>query len=318
MVFVFHPVHRRIAARVRSRSISALISTIVVIVLIVVPVTLASVALVRELTEIAQSVQQRGTDVFDANSPGFGPIIQWAGHYLDSVDFDLRQFVVDQLKGFSGGIARQTIGLVGGIVRTIVSAFFIVFTMYYLFRDSEKIIAFAPQMLPLDRKQSEDLIKRAKEVIGASVHGVVTVGLIQGSVGGLAFWFLGLPSAVLWTFVMIVLSIIPMTGAPFVWIPAAVSLAMTGHWGRALILVAWGVLVIHPIDNFLRPRLVTKRAKLHELLVFFSVIGGLEVFGIMGIVLGPLLLAITISLLGVFKHPGSETLNLHSNQSVDA
>jgi predicted PurR-regulated permease PerM len=135
----------------------------------------------------------------------------------------------------------------------------------------------------------------------------VSIGLIQGGVGGLAFWFLGLPSPVLWTFVMMILSMIPMMGAPFVWVPAAISLAATGHWTKAIILVAWGVLIINPIDNFLRPKLVTERAKLHELFVFFSVIGGIKVFGILGIVLGPLLLAITISLLEIFRQADSDT-----------
>ena len=311
LVILFYPIHKRIAARIKQHSLSALISTLMVIVLIVVPVTFASIALVKELTEIGRNLQIRGGAFFASDSSIVGRTLEWFGRHFARDDFDPHQFAVDKLKEMSGGIARQTVGLVSGIIKTIVMSCFVIFTMYYLFRDSEKILRLAPSLLPMNRKQGEQMIARAREVIGASIHGVVIIGLIQGGVGGLAFWFLGLPSAVLWTFVMMILSMIPMAGAPLVWVPAAISLAATGHWTKAIILVAWGVLIINPIDNFLRPKLVTQRAKLHELFVFFSVIGGLRVFGILGIVLGPLLLALTISLLEVFRRANSEKHDLH-------
>jgi len=119
--------------------------------------------------------------------------------------------------------------------------------------------------------------------------------------GGLAFWVLGLPSALLWGVLMTLLSMIPMTGSWLVWIPAALYLVATGHWVKAIILVAWGALVVGTIDNFLRPRLVGKRAHLHELLVFFSVLGGLRLFGLLGLVLGPVVLAIAIALLSATR-----------------
>jgi predicted PurR-regulated permease PerM len=100
---------------------------------------------------------------------------------------------------------------------------------------------------------------------------------------------------------MTFLSMIPMAGSFIVWAPAAIYLAATGHWAKAIILTGWGVLVIGTIDNFLRPKLVGERAKLHELFIFFSVLGGVQVFGVLGIVLGPVVLAITLALLDVFR-----------------
>ncbi|MBL8969339.1 MAG: AI-2E family transporter, partial [Myxococcales bacterium] len=117
------------------------------------------------------------------------------------------------------------------------------------------------------------------------------------------FWALGLPSAVLWSVAMMVLSLIPVTGAFVVWVPAAIYLAVSGAWISAILLTLWGTLVIGMIDNFLRPKLVGERAKLHELFIFFAVLGGLQVFGLLGIVLGPVVLAIAIALFDAFRHP---------------
>jgi predicted PurR-regulated permease PerM len=118
----------------------------------------------------------------------------------------------------------------------------------------------------------------------------------------IAFLVLDLPSALLWGVMMFLLSTIPMAGAAIVWAPAAIYLFATGHWIKAVLLVAWGSLVIGMIDNVLRPRLVGKRAKLHELIIFFSVLGGLQVFGVLGLFVGPVVAAIALALVEVFQH----------------
>ena len=180
-------------------------------------------------------------------------------------------------------------------------AFFVIITMYYLFRDGDQILTGLRQFLPLEDSQSRAMFARAREVIGASVYGVITVATVQGALGGLAFWVLGLPSALLWGVLMTLLSMIPVTGSWLVWIPAALCLVATGHWVKAIILVAWGALVVGTIDNFLRPKLVGQRAHLHELLVLFSVLGGLKLLGVLGLVLGPVLLAVALALLSATR-----------------
>jgi predicted PurR-regulated permease PerM len=148
---------------------------------------------------------------------------------------------------------------------------------------------------------------RTREVIDASVYGVITIAIIQGTLGGLAFWVLGIRSAIIWAVVMTFLSMVPMLGAFIVWVPAAIYLAITGQVMKAVLLALWGTLVIGMIDNFLRPKLVGSRTRLHELLIFFAVLGGLNVFGVLGVVLGPVVLAVTLSLLDVYKAAGKST-----------
>jgi predicted PurR-regulated permease PerM len=125
--------------------------------------------------------------------------------------------------------------------------------------------------------------------------------MVQGTLGGLAFAALGLPSPVVWGVVMFFLSMVPMVGSSVIWVPAAIYLAITGHYGKAVALALWGALVIGVVDNILRPKLVGERARLHELLIFFSVLGGLQIWGPLGLVLGPVMIAITIALFEIFK-----------------
>jgi predicted PurR-regulated permease PerM len=312
LVIVFFPVHRRIRARVGSPGWSAVLSCLLVIVAILVPLTLLTFAVVNELADFAQMLQPKpdgsggaagaAAGLLDPNSPYVGPAVRWLGQYVDLGRLGSQEFLAERLKGVSGAIASRTLGFVGGAVGFIVEVFFVIFTMYYLFRDGERMRTAAYDMVPLSGPQAREIFDRTGEVISASVYGVLVIAVIQGVLGGLAFWVLGLPSALLWGVVMIFLSMIPMAGAFIVWVPAAIYLALTGHWVSALILTVWGALVIGSIDNFLRPKLVGERTRLHELLVFFSVLGGLQVFGVLGLVLGPVIVAITIALLDVLRH----------------
>lgn len=312
LVIVFFPIHRRIQARVGSPGWSALLSCLLVIFVILVPLTLLTFAVVNELSDFAQMLQPNrdGTGgaagaaagLLDPNHPYLGPAVRWVGQYVDLSRLGSQEFIAERLKGVSGAIASRTLGFVGGAVGFIVEVFFVIFTMYYLFRDGERMRAAAYDMMPLSGPQAREILDRTGEVIGASVYGVLIIAVIQGVLGGLAFWVLGLPSPLLWGVVMIFLSMIPMLGAFIVWVPAAIYLALTGDWGKAIILAVWGALVIGSVDNFLRPKLVGERTRLHELLVFFSVLGGLQVFGVLGIVLGPVIVAITLALLDVLRH----------------
>jgi predicted PurR-regulated permease PerM len=186
--------------------------------------------------------------------------------------------------------------------------------MYYLFRDGETIVNNLRGVLPLNKSQSERIFARTQEVVSASVYGVVTIAMIQGLLGGLAFWLLGLPSPVLWAVLMTFVCMIPVAGSFMVWVPLAIYLILSGHWTKAIILLAWGAFVVSTIDNFVRPKLIKNQTKLHELFVFFSVLGGMSVFGILGIVLGPVVLAITLGLLDTLRHDEEQVQN---NRSIN-
>lgn len=145
------------------------------------------------------------------------------------------------------------------------------------------------------------LFTRIDDTIHATVYGTLAVSAMQGLLGGLMFWWLGIGAPLLWGLVMALLAIVPMLGAFIVWVPAAIFLALEGSWGKALILTAWGVLVVGTIDNLMRPILVGNRLKLHTVLAFMSVVGGLILFGPAGLILGPVTLSVTLLLLEIWR-----------------
>ena len=300
LVIVFYPVHQRLVRKTKRPALSALLSCVLVILTILIPVALVTFAVLRELSGAANSLQTSLAALLDPNSPLTGAPLRWLSRFVDVEQLSSGQ-VVEWLKGKSGAIAGQTLGFLGGALGVVVQMFFVVFTMYYLFRDGDRIFGVIRDALPLEKEQAENILERTRDVVGASVYGLFSIAIIQGTLGGLAFWILGLPSAIVWGVAMIFLSMIPMLGAFLVWVPAAIYLFATGHYLKGIFLVLWGTLVIGMIDNFLRPKLVGGRTKLHELLIFFAVLGGLQVFGVLGIVLGPVVLAITLALVDVFR-----------------
>jgi predicted PurR-regulated permease PerM len=312
LAVVFFPMHQRIRERIGSPSGAAAVSTLLVVVLILLPSTFLTIAVVRELAGAADHVQsglQRLSGA--ATIPGLGWVMERVREYVDIDPAAAQQFLAERLQAWGGALAASTLVMVGGAVGAVVQMVLVVFTLFYLFRDGDRLRHAIYDMLPLKRIQMHDIAARTKEVIAATIYGVLVIAAIQGTLGTIIFSILGLPSPLLWGVVMFFLSMIPMAGAFLVWVPAAIYLALTGAYVKALVLVAWGFLVIGTIDNFLSPRLVGRRARLHELLIFFGVLGGIEVFGVLGLVLGPVTVAVTLALIEMMRQayrPPAETL----------
>ena len=291
-----------------------------------------TVAVAKEATDAAEYLHKNAPYLLGRDTKVF----RFLSRYIVDLDrLGMREYLINQLQRVSGGtggtgtgvvlgpaagsgdggdnagsdivtkllpVATQFLpGIVGAVLVRALEVIFILLTMYYLFRDGDRVQAALLDSLPLERAQSQRIFDRTREVIGASVYGVLVIASIQALLGGLAFTALGLPSPLLWAVVMFFLSMIPMAGSFIVWVPAAAFLALNGHWVRAIVLAAWCAGVVGMIDNVLRPRLVGKRTRLHELLIFFSVLGGLQVFGMVGLAMGPVVVAITLALVDVFR-----------------
>lgn len=301
LVIVFYPVHRRLARKVRYRSLSALLSCLLVILIVILPLTLLTISVAQEVAHVVPNLPSQVSDFMNTQAPLFGKISDWLQTRFGIDTLRSQEFLVEQLKRSSEFLLGFSWNLVGNILGGIVKAFFVVFTMYYLFRDGEKIVKRLPAALPVSAPEGEAIIARTQQVVSASVYGVVTIATLQGLLGGFAFWLLGVPSPVLWAVLMTFVCMIPIAGSFLVWLPLSIYLMATGHWIKAMLLIVWGALVVSTIDNFLRPKLIRNQTKLHELFVFFSVLGGISVFGLLGLVLGPVVLAITLGLLETFR-----------------
>lgn len=301
LVIVFYPVHHQIKRRLQRPGLSALLSCTLVVVLAVLPLTLLTVAVGEELAAAVPNLPSQISKIMNPETPVLGRVSEWIQRRFGVDTLRSEEFMVAQIQRTSEFLIGFSVNLVGNIAGGIVKAFFVIFTMYYLFRDGDSIVSKLPAALPLSREQSEAIIGRTREVVSASVYGVVVIAALQGLLGGLAFWVLGIPSPLLWAVLMTFVCMIPILGSFLVWVPLAIYLVIHGHWTKAILLVLWGALVISTIDNFLRPKWIKNHTRLHELFVFFSVLGGISLFGLLGIILGPVVLAITLGLLQTFR-----------------
>jgi len=301
LTVVFYPMHRRIRQRTGRPTLAAAASTLLVVLLIVLPVTFITIAVVKELTGAAASLQVGVQRLSDPNVPVIGWLLEKARNYVDIDRDSAREFLANRMQSWGALLASSTLVVVGGAVGAVAQMGLVVFTMFYLFRDGARLRSAVFEILPLERVQTHSITIRTADVIAATLYGVLVISLIQGTLGTFIFWVLGLPSPLLWGVVMFFLSMIPMAGSFLVWVPAAIFLALSGSLIKAAVLTVWGILVIGSIDNFLSPRLVGQRARLHELLIFFSVLGGLQVFGVLGLVLGPVVVAITLALIEMVR-----------------
>jgi predicted PurR-regulated permease PerM len=178
LAVLFYPIHQRLVALTNSPSLSALLSTMIVIAVIVVPLTLLTLVVAKEVGEVAKNAQEFFRSLLDPSSPVIGRVMGWLGLRVDASHLDLQAYLLERLENISGAIAGRTLGLLGGVVGAIFQMFFTVFTMYYLFRDGNRIFNGMLEVVPLNAVETRQIFDRTREVIHASVYGVIVIAMI--------------------------------------------------------------------------------------------------------------------------------------------
>lgn len=202
---------------------------------------------------------------------------------------------LDKLLGSSFGVVK---GAADAVLQSLVA----VFVLFFALRDRASLLKQARGFLPVSAATADRIFARAADAIHSTVYGTFVTAVVQGVSGGLLFWWLGLPAPVLWGVVMTILGILPFVGAFLVWLPAALFLAGNGQWWQAAVLVGWGVLMAGPVCNYLYAYCAGERLKMHPVPTLLAFIGGLAVFGVSGMILGPCVLAVTVALIDVWRN----------------
>lgn len=310
LAIAFKPLQDYLVARTGRPTVSAAISCVAVVLVLLLPLAFIGLVLANEISSLAETLPQQVEELLRPDAPWLQQVRPWLDPYIKLDDLRSKEFYQTHLEGVAKSLGGHTLNLIGNVIGVVFKFVLVLFTLFYLFIDGPHLVAALHARLPLDDAQSDAIIKRTREVLDASLYGVLAIALIQGFLGGLAFWALGVPSPALWGMIMTITAIIPLAGTPVVWVPVALYLVAIGDWGKGIILLAWGGLVISQIDNFLRPRLVGKKARLHALAIFFSVLGGIQAFGFLGLFLGPVVVAITLALLDVLQVGASLPLDI--------
>jgi predicted PurR-regulated permease PerM len=291
-----HPMHERIKQHVRWPSVAAGIAVLIVTLVIALPATFvvrqAADEAIASVTTVTKLISGERWKVLVDRFPRAASLRSWIEREVN---------VQDAVTKAGSEVARGVQGTLTRIVDTTMAAVVTLFMLFFFLRDKAWILRAVRRLLPLARAEAEQVRARVRDTITAIVFGSLVVAVVQGTLGGIIFWWLDLPSPLLWGVVMGLMAMLPMFGTALVWVPAAGFLAINGEWDKALILVAFGTAVIGVVDNLLYPVLVKGTLRLHTVPVFVSVLGGLLAFGATGIVLGPVLLGVGLALLDIWQ-----------------
>lgn len=298
LAVIARPIHRWVALRLRKPGLAAGASVMLVIALLLTPVVLLTWQLASQTADLIVKLQKVEQEVSDSGLDGLTERFPWLKRPLEL----LRQHVdVDQgLQNLPAEIGRRITNAMSSSIWGVMQLLITILVLFYLFRDEPQAIESVRGYLPLTEDETNEILTRVDDTIHATIYGTLVVAAVQGTMGGLMFWFLGLPAPLLWGFVMTLLAVVPNLGTFVVWIPVAIVLAVQGSWGKALILTAWGAIAIGLIDNLLYPLLVGRRLREHTLVAFFAIVGGLMLFGASGLVLGPVIVSTSTALIDVW------------------
>ena len=306
LAIVFLPLYRRILQWTRQRpNLAALLTLAIILFIVVLPVIGVGAALVRQTIAVYQRIELGDFDpgLFVSQWPEALP--EWAVsalNYFDLTDFAaVRERFSAVLTQAGQFIAGQALAIGQNTVNLIVSFFIMLYLLFFLLRDGEALARRIRDAVPLHVEQQHALFRRFAAVIRATVKGSIVVAIVQGALGGLIFWLLGVQGPLLWGVVMAVLSLLPAVGAGLIWLPVSLYLLVAGAVWKGIALIAFGVLVISTIDNVLRPILVGGETKIPDYLVLIATLGGITVFGVNGLVIGPVIAAMFLAAWDLFS-----------------
>jgi len=314
-----YPVYQWLLGRFRGRrALTAIATLVLLLTLVIAPLLVVLGAAATEALRVTETMGPRLQQLVDQPGeldsrlrgiPGYDRIAPYRAQILTKAG---------ELVGSTSAFIFAALSATTRATAVFIFQFVVLlYTMFFFLIDGPSLLQSVMAYLPLTEVDKQRMLEKFVSVTRATLKGTILIGVAQGVLGGLAFWAVGLHGAIFWGTVMTVLSIIPGVGGAIIWVPAAIILISTGEVWRAIALVAFCGLVVGSVDNLLRPRLVGKDIKMHELLIFFSTLGGLMLFGVTGFILGPILAALFVTAWEMFgtafrsalAEPGSAAAN---------
>jgi predicted PurR-regulated permease PerM len=298
LALLFHPIHSRILVFFGNRRVlAALCSCALILILVIAPLFFLGGALIDEgvksFNSIYDWVQGGGLDRI-SNMEYVADVKDYINQKLAFIDlstFDLQSALLNFSKRTGQFLLRESSSLVSNVTRMVVNFFLMIFIVYYLLKDGAAMAGRLMHAIPLSSTQKSKLSERIQQVTKLTFFGTVLTAIAQGIVGGIGLAIAGFPG-LFWGTIMAFTSLIPIVGTALIWVPAALYLAFIGRWGMLIFFILWNVVLVGSIDNFLRPRLIGGEGGMSPLFILLAILGGIEVYGIMGLVYGPLILGL--------------------------
>ncbi len=305
LAFLLHPLHVRLSRRLRGRAgLSAGILTGLTPFVIVAPLSIVAVIFARQVGGLIAFLRSSSTVPFPTTVgraeryPVIGPLVLWIRHNLPVPVHQLQDWLTTGARSVLQSAATASGTVMLGVAGTLVGFFLMLFLLFFLLRDGSTILQHLTRLIPLDESRRATLVHGVSTGLRAVVFGTAATAVIQGTLIGVGFALAGLPSPVVLGVFAVFAAFIPVIGTAVILVPAILYLAAVGHWRAAIFLVVWA-LIISAAENLLRPMISARHGSVPTLAVFVGAIGGVAVFGLLGIVIGPVLLSLIVALVRV-------------------
>jgi predicted PurR-regulated permease PerM len=285
IAYIFYPVYRKVNRYIKNETISASLLIVFIFVIILLPLLL-----------IIKSIFDQSLDFY--HNFDYDYFINVFSSYLSPEIGLYMKSLFDEALLF---IAKSTSVVILSLPHKIISVFVMFFVLFYSFKESKKIQIAIKKYLPLKEKYKEELINKFKDVVNAITYGLIITSIIQGFVGTIGLMIFGVNNPLLWGLVMAFLAMVPLLGTGLVWVPASLYKIYNGDMFNGIGLLLYGALIISTIDNFIRPKLISKKSNIHPVVVLLGLLGGLTLFGVVGIILGPFILSIILLFFNFYR-----------------
>lgn len=323
LAILFSPLQRRLVRRFRGRrNLAAGLSLLACICIVVIPGSVILTSLAQEATGLYNRISSREFDPAVVLAEVQAALPAFLVEALAAFNLGSFEEIQDGFTSFLGQasrvIATRAVSIGQGTAQLFISLGVMLYVLFFLFRDGADVAAMIRKASPLSDRHTDYILGKFSAVLKATVKGNVIIAAIQGAIGGVAFWLLGIEAALLWGVLMAVLSLLPAVGAFLIWGPVAAYLLLSGQYLKGTILVAVGVLIIGMIDNLLRPPLVGKGTRLPDYVILVSTLGGIALFGINGFVIGPLIAALFVAVWSLFTDDQIRSQREGERQTLDS
>ena len=305
LAVVFYPVHERMLRATRQRNgLSALFSTLLVLVLFGVPSFIITTLAANEAVTAAhylsrRSAEEGGVAMFATKLAA--PLLHYIGRWVDLSKYDFYTIVSANAQRVSVTMVGFGADVLGNLAKFAIDSLITFVILFFLFREGKELADRTGRLMPLSPAQVARLYRNVSDTIIANVYGILSVGVAQGLLTGIAMKIVGMPSSLLLGLGAGFASIIPVVGSSLVWAPVAIYLLFSGLIWQGVFLVIWGVVVVSSADNIIRPWVVGGRVELHPMVLLFFILGGVEAFGFIGLFLGPVVASVLAALFAILR-----------------
>lgn len=300
---VFYPLYIFTVKHIKWKTIASLITLLVILLMILGPFSYISYLLINEIKSLPDYLEDGSFESLEGllQHPTIRAILDKVLSLFNMTEEELNKAIFDNISRMVKELIGRITSGMANIVTISLNFIFMAFSIFFFLRDGPKFLGKVRDYMPFSEEQKDRLVKLIRDIVVSTIYGGIAVSIVQGTIAGIAFFILGISTPVVWGLATSIASFIPLLGASAVWVPITVYLFIEGAVLKGIALAFVGIFGISLIDNILKPLIIGSRTKMPILVIFFSILGGIKLFGLIGLIMGPLVLALFVSLIEIFR-----------------